>query len=360
MTRTSRFTSLLSIVAAGLIFSSALAVAPGETVDLKSTGSVSPCLTEVVIDAEAPAGAEADAACDELAGAMQAKSFLAELVDTAFDASAAAAVLYEFEVDGDEGTAGNMVDGTLAYAMSWRGVTKVTGAGAYTASIMLTVEDITDAGMPVELARVTVHEMKDATGIDEGSGRDMLSLMLERGHSYRVTGSLATLAATEATAETASAVADYLSDVGSEAAAGGAWVDVLALQVGFDIEDLAAQVEANTEAIEENAEAIEALTELVAIHTEAIAANAEAIEANTMAIDALTEAVGILIDEVAAIKEALEDLGDEVANHTHTYMTGKGVGHNNTLAETGKAIGEDDPEIQPVKTNRGRSKKFSR
>lgn len=353
MSRTSRFTSLLSIVAAGLIFSSALAVAPGETVDLKSTASVSPCLTEVVIDAEAPAGAEADAACDELAGAMQAKSFLAELVDTAFDASASAAVLYEFEVDGDEGTAGNMVDGMLAYAMSWRGVTKVTGAGAYTVSIMLAVEDITGAGMPVELARVSVHDLQDVSGIDEGSGNDVLSLMLERGHSYRVTASLATLAATEATAETASAVADYLNDVGSEAAGGGAWVDVLALQVGFDIEDLAAQVEANTEAIEVN-------TEAIALNTAAIAVNTKAIEANTEAIGDLIRVVDILVDEVEAINEALEDLGDEVANHTHTYLTGKGVGHNNTLAETGKAIGEDDPEIQPVKTNRGRSKKFVR
>ena len=339
MTRTSRFTSLLSILAAGLIFSSTLAVEPGDTVDLRATAAVAPCLTEVNIDAEPPAGAEADATCSDVENAMQAKSFLAELVDTAFEVSASAAVLYEFQVDGDEDTNGNLVDAMLGYAISWNGVTKITGAGDYDVAIKLAVEDVTDAGNPMVVAVIDVHDMSGDSGVDQGSDQAIVPVQLVRGNSYLVTASLATSAATEATAEVASAVADYLSDVGSEMSAGGARVDALVLQVGVDLEDLAAQVAANTEAI---------------------AMNTEAIEANTTAIVDLAEVVGLLADEVEAIQEALEDLGDVVANHTHYYLTGKGTGHNNTMAETGPASGEDDPEIQPVKTNRGRSKKFSR
>jgi len=49
-----------------------------------------------------------------------------------------------------------------------------------------------------------------------------------------------------------------------------------------------------------------------------------------------------------------------VANHTHTYLTGKGTGHNNTVATTGTPDGDDggDPVVQPVA--RGRSGKFKR
>ena len=285
---------------------------------------------------------------------MQAKSYLAELVETAFDVSASAAVLYEFQVDGDEDTNGNLVDAMLGYAVSWNGVTKITGAGDYDATIQLAVEDVTDSSNPVVVAVIDVHGMSDETGVDMGSDQAMVPLSLVRGNSYLVTASLSTSAATEATAEAASAVPDYLSDVGSEMSAAGAWVDALVLQVGVDLEDLAAQVAANTEAIAEN-------TEAIAENTAAIALNTEAIEMNTEAISDLATAVGMLAEEVEAIKAALEDLGEELANHTHYYLTGKGTGHNNTMAETGPASGDDDdPEIQPVKTNRGRSKKFNR
>lgn len=36
--------------------------------------------------------------------------------------------------------------------------------------------------------------------------------------------------------------------------------------------------------------------------------------------------------------QMLEEIVEAFRNHTHTYLTGKGVGHNNTTAETGPAI----------------------
>jgi hypothetical protein len=341
MTKTNRFISLLSLAAAGLVFGSVLAVEPGESVDLKATASVSPCLTEVLIDPNAPSGAEADASCDEMAGTLQATSVISGLVETAFSAAASAAVLYEFEVEAGPGSEGNMVDGMLAYRMSWLGVTKEAGSGAYLVSINLEVEDISDPGLPESVASVVIHEQVSGTGVDEGSSQDILSLMLERGHSYRVTASLATLAVTEASTDPSTGVADFLSDVGSALEAAGVSVDILALQVGFDVEELAAQVEANTMAIEENAKAI---------------------EANTEAIGDLAKVVGLLADEVAAIKQALEDLGEALANHTHTYLTGKGVGHNNTEATTGPADVDEGEEPTPMPQSRVRNNrsKFKR
>ncbi|TDI46179.1 MAG: hypothetical protein E2P00_02590 [Acidobacteria bacterium] len=303
-------------------------------------------MTEVVIDPGAPAGAEAGANCDEIAGAMQARSFLSELVETAFDASASAAVFYDFTVDAEPESEGNSVEGTLAYSLSWRGVTEISGAGAYLVNINLAVDDITDPGTPVPVASVVIHEQDSGTGVDEGSLPGTLSLILVRGHSYRVTASLATLAVTESSVDPVSAVADYLSDVGTSADPAGAWVDMLAVQVGFDLADLAAQVEANTMAIESN--------------TLALAEVAEATEANTEAISGLTTFVALLAEEVAAIKQALEDLGDEVANHTHTYLTGKGRGHNNTVATTGTPDGDDGGDPTPEPVARGRSGKFKR
>lgn len=44
--------------------------------------------------------------------------------------------------------------------------------------------------------------------------------------------------------------------------------------------------------------------------------------------------------EIAILKYRLHKLEDELEGHTHTYLTGKGVGHNNTTATTG-------PPIQP-------------
>jgi hypothetical protein len=353
MTRTSRFTSILSIVAAGLMFSAALAVEPGETVDLKDTASISPCLTDVLLDPNAPDGVSADADCSETAGLMQARSTLELLMDTEAAASASAALLYEFEVDAGEETDGNMVDAILGYAMSWRGVNKINDAGVFNVELRLAVENISDSGSPVEVVTIPVHG-KDclipdaacfAGGIDVGSEQELVPLKLVRGDTYRVTAYLSTASAVADTAAVSSAVADYLNDVGNDNEPAGAWVDTLVLQVALDLEDLAAQVEANTKAILLNAEAIEE-------NTVAILLNAEA-------INDLAAAVLLLADEVEAIKVVLEDLGDELANHTHYYLTGKGVGHNNTMAETGPASGED-VEIQPVKTNRGRSKKFSR
>ncbi|HKY32398.1 MAG TPA: hypothetical protein VJV23_07680 [Candidatus Polarisedimenticolia bacterium] len=65
-------------------------------------------------------------------------------------------------------------------------------------------------------------------------------------------------------------------------------------------------------------------------------------------------AVKVGIDEA----EVLQRL-EELANHTHTYLTGRGVGHNNTAAETGPPMEGSGAEPAPERAVAppGRSKK---
>lgn len=48
-------------------------------------------------------------------------------------------------------------------------------------------------------------------------------------------------------------------------------------------------------------------------------------------METLTEQYESLQQRVTELEEALDDL----LNHTHTYLTGEGEGHNNTQATTG-------------------------
>jgi hypothetical protein len=55
-------------------------------------------------------------------------------------------------------------------------------------------------------------------------------------------------------------------------------------------------------------------------------------------------------ERIAELEEELDQLRDDFESHSHTYLTGKGAGHNNTEAETGAPLisgggsvgGEDD------------------
>ena len=53
-----------------------------------------------------------------------------------------------------------------------------------------------------------------------------------------------------------------------------------------------------------------------------------------------------VIDE--DIQQQIDDLKDGLQNHAHEYLTGKGKGHNNTLATSGPAIISSEPLPDPV------------
>ena len=44
-----------------------------------------------------------------------------------------------------------------------------------------------------------------------------------------------------------------------------------------------------------------------------------------------------LLERIEALESQITDLQKDLEEHSHTYLTGKGTGHNNTEAETGPA-----------------------
>jgi hypothetical protein len=55
-------------------------------------------------------------------------------------------------------------------------------------------------------------------------------------------------------------------------------------------------------------------------------------------IEKLKSSIKTLTKQNAAFEERLKALEDDYSSHNHTYLTGKGVGHNNTEAITGPPI----------------------
>jgi hypothetical protein len=49
-----------------------------------------------------------------------------------------------------------------------------------------------------------------------------------------------------------------------------------------------------------------------------------------------------ILEEIARLWAAIDELRDDLEHHTHTYLTGRGEGHNNTEATTSPAIIMDD------------------
>lgn len=65
-------------------------------------------------------------------------------------------------------------------------------------------------------------------------------------------------------------------------------------------------------------------------------------------LDALEALVDRIANALRDLQQTVAELREDFDNHTHTYLTGKGVGHNNTEATT--TLPMDGASIQPVTT----------
>jgi hypothetical protein len=61
----------------------------------------------------------------------------------------------------------------------------------------------------------------------------------------------------------------------------------------------------------------------------------------------LSSLVETLVDENALLKEEITILEDQVTNHSHSYLTGEGKGHNSTNVLTGPATFSTKSESAP-------------
>jgi polyhydroxyalkanoate synthesis regulator phasin len=315
---------------------------PGKSMDL--TDGVATCETDILVDPLDNTGVSADATCDGELSALAAKAVLEDLVETAASATGYATLAYNFDVSFTEGTKDNPVKSYLVYEVGWAGAKLATADGQAAVDVMLKVYDVTGPGDPIAIVEQEIHSDgigrdlctdPDCLGTaipDVGDDAAFLTMTLLRGHSYKVTVGLMADADLLATAEATDAISDYMTAIDAEG--GGVLVDFLIVAAEVDIAELAAQVEENTENIEELQEDVGDLQD---------------------AVMALEDAIGDIDDTIEDIEAALQALSDRLdelegdfEGHTHTYLTGRGVGHNNTEAETGPEIDGDDVSNQPV------------
>ena len=299
-----RTLGMFAVVGAAVGMAGAATVDPGSSLDLKAMAAVSPCETDAMLDPNAPAGVDALADCDETAGTL---SSFAE-VNVPYAADASAAIQYMFDISAAEGTEGNMVGASLGYDLGWDHSLVLLNPGSATVALEVEVVDVTDA-TPVPMLKEGVFSTGlfcDTAGCslqDPGSGSDtgLLPLMLKRGGIYMVTVRVMS-----------DVVGDETTDPNTASAALNAAINALDVAIEVDTADLAEQVAANTEAIEALQEAVEALQMQVETNTEEIATLDEAVLQLQQIVVQLGEAV-------QQLQQDLADLGNVVANHTHTY-----------------------------------------
>jgi len=311
---------------------------PGKALDLLDGGAVSPCETGTTVVPVDTTGVSADASCDETTSMMTAKALLEGLAGTEASAEAFATLLYGFDISFSSETKDNPVQAQLSYDVSWVGGKRTPVEGQAMVGIVLKVWDVSDSANPMAVAEEGIHTDGIGRGLctepdcvniaipDIGDEMSMLTLTLLRGHSYQVTVALSADANVLATVEAADTFSDYMSPPGDDD--GGAMIHTLTVAAGLDIAELAAQVEQNTEDI--------------------AALNIKVDELRTD-LDALASLVGEIAGELQDIIDRLDELEGDFEGHTHTYLTGRGTGHNNTEAETGPEIdGDDDVSVQPT------------
>lgn len=63
----------------------------------------------------------------------------------------------------------------------------------------------------------------------------------------------------------------------------------------------------------------------------------------------LENQVTALSDENANLQQQLTEINGRVSDHSHSYLTGEGKGHNSTAVSTGPAIFPAEPEPNPSK-----------
>jgi len=203
-------------------------------------------------------------------------------------------VYTDFTVTADSTTAGNSVSGTVSYDVGWAGGWTLagifTGYNDASSKVTLTLYDMSQSGKVVKAA--TLHsqtpngfigiDIVDAGfGLDEGSAINSMAASLVRGHTYRLG---LTIHCEGKGALNASISLDYLTG------GWGVWWNDLTVTVG---NDLVSEVEQ-------------------------------------------------LKNRVDSLETVVGELRHDLNTHTHTYLTGKGEGHNNTVATTSMAIFFDD------------------
>jgi outer membrane murein-binding lipoprotein Lpp len=229
----------------------------------------------------------------------EADNEVGALVDVTEDGSGIASgeVFTEFNITGEEGA---LVGSFLSAVVNVSGVLSALGPEAL-ASVEASLQ-VTDTTDGVLIAAETVVNEKIADGKIPVAEKSVvaMSLPLNRGHSYRVSLILeaGAVAGVGGVGDVGSALSDFLDTA--------SWSD-LSVTAGVDPFALIVIIDARLDQLESD-------------------------------VDALEERVDGIEVDIEELDEKVDQLREDFDNHSHTYLTGKGRGHNNTEADTGAPV----------------------
>lgn len=234
------------------------------------------------------------AVCDQ--GTQTAHGYL-DLIGTAGYKYVTSTIYGQFTI-ADSADSRTRVTTTINYDIAWKGFWQITGffTGYNDAKseVIVYLYDVTNGSRVVKKTDPPVHSqtpdgfaaidvVEGGVGYDEGGTQNSMTATLIRGHTYRVA---LTLHMNAKGALNASLTMDYTGNRGLT------WND-------FQI---------------------------------------------TVEPD-LNERINELEERVEALENEVDHLRSNLEHHTHTYLTGRGAGHNNTEAQTSAAIIMDDHNI---------------
>ena len=211
---------------------------------------------------------------------------------TSFGTGEAFALInYDFQISQSSGTEDNTVGAWISYDVSWQGFQLMLAIALSNSNVKIdmTLRDLTDSeniyNDIIHDLDLKTHSIKFVSiGVDfndTGNKINTFPAVLKRGHSYRLTLKLtATLQKYLLTAAEASSCNYYTSNRGAE-------LNYLYIKVGLDEK--------------------ETLQKLA---------------------------------QIDSLESRIDTLEYRLENHYHTYLTGRGVGHNNTEASTTLSIFE--------------------
>ena len=225
------------------------------------------------------------------------------LVDVTDDGSGIASgeIFTDFNITGEDGA---LVGSFLSTVVNVSGVLSALGPEAL-ASVEASLQ-VTDTTDGVLIAAETVVNEKIADGKIPVAEKSVvaMSLPLNRGHSYRVSLILEAGAVASA-GDVGSALSDFLDTA--------SWSD-LSVTAGVDPFALIVIIDARLDQLETDVDALEER------------------------VDGIEERVDDIEADIEELDEKVEELREDFDNHSHSYLTGKGTGHNNTEAETGSPL----------------------
>jgi len=232
------------------------------------------------------------------------------------EAEASATLLSSFAVTADGTDPSDetpLLGSSLSLTVDATGILEIDGDGSL-AGYRLDVL-VTDVGTnaPIGSARVAEGATSGMSEIVDVSEIEVFDLNLVRGHEYRVALTLSVFTS-------AGAIGTATANFGSSSAS---W-EGLTIVAGADLLGAIADLQDSVAALEKDVDQLQ------------------------VDVVQLQEDVVRLEDDVADLGGDIEDLEDEFKGHTHGYLTGKGVGHNNATATTSVPDDSDGASIDPI------------